>query len=314
MKNIAANETSKDELIDKLLKHLKKDYIERNGGASISAISSGDTCDCDDDDNINISSQPNNISIVMSDMNRLADDSSMCSLCSNTKNIYTLGDDVPICQSCITKFNKEITYASAKDGLNGIKKLVLGSRMMLEGLSGLYQIDCNDDNFKDTPKRVARLMMEMNYGANLQAARDILTVSFPTENSYGGLVSANNIRVSSLCPHHMIVVDYDVSIAYVPAGGRYIGLSKLPRLAKTLAKSMCLQEDYTKRIADIIDEVLKPAGCAVMVQGIHNCIQARGAEMRDIMNTTSELRGSFAYNPELKKEWLFIIQNSRVKK
>ena len=212
-----------------------------------------------------------------------------------------------ICDNCRSKFAKELKYAKDLDGMN---ELVDGASMLISGLSKLYGIDPNDDNFRDTPYRVARLMMEMNYGNNIQAAKDVLTVSFPTEAQYDGLVSANNIHVSSLCPHHMVVVDYDVSIAYIPNGGRYVGLSKLPRLAKVLAKSMCLQEDYTMRIVEVLQEVLKPAGCAAYVKGVHNCIQARGAEMRDISNVTIALRGVFAMNPTLKEEWLFTIKDS----
>lgn len=229
-----------------------------------------------------------------------------CTLCgAPVKHRYY--DNVLVCESCNAKFSKELKYANDHDGIND---LVEGSSKIISGLSKLYGINPNDDNFKDTPRRVARLMMELNYGNNIQAAKDILTVSFPTEANYDGLVSSNNIRVSSLCPHHMVVVDYDVSIAYVPSGGRYVGLSKLPRVARVLAKSMCLQEDYTKRIVDVIEEVLKPAGCAAYVRGIHNCIQARGAEMRDVSNVTIALRGVFAMNPTLKEEWLFTVNDS----
>ena len=229
-----------------------------------------------------------------------------CTLCgAPVKQRYY--DNVLVCESCNAKFSKELKYANDYDGIND---LVEGSSKIINGLSKLYGINPNDDNFKDTPRRVARLMMELNYGNNIQAAKDILTVSFPTEAKYDGLVSSNNIRVSSLCPHHMVVADYDVSIAYVPSGGRYVGLSKLPRVARVLAKSMCLQEDYTKRIVDVIEEVLKPAGCAAYVRGIHNCIQARGAEMRDVSNVTIALRGVFAMNPTLKEEWLFTVNDS----
>ena len=228
-----------------------------------------------------------------------------CIMCNNITKLRV--QELPICYECQSKFSMQLKYAN---DYNGIPKLVNGVRLMLEGLKDLYNIDPTDDNFRDTPKRVARLMMEMNYGNNLQAAKDVLNVSFPTDNMYGGLVSSNNIHVSSTCPHHLVVVDYNVSLAYVPNNGRYIGLSKLPRLARTLAKSMCLQEDYTKKLVDVLDSELKPMGCAAMVTGIHNCIQARGAEMRDVQNTTIELRGIFQYNPSLKEEWLFTIKNS----
>lgn len=232
-------------------------------------------------------------------------DNNVCAMCSNTDVDNVFG--ILICKKCQAKFATQLEYAQ---DYNGIPKVVYGVRLMLEGLKDLYNIDPDDDNFRDTPKRVARLMMEMNYGTNIQAAKDILNVSFPTDNKYGGLVSSNNIHVSSTCPHHLVVVDYNVSLAYVPNNGRYIGLSKLPRLARTLAKSMCLQEDYTKKLVDVLDSELKPMGCAAMVTGIHNCIQARGAEMRDVQNTTIELRGIFQYNPSLKEEWLFTIKNS----
>ena len=183
---------------------------------------------------------------------------------------------------------------------------------MLEGLKDLYGIDPENENFKDTPYRVARMFMEMNYGTNIQAAKDILTVSFPSEGKgYDGLISSNNIRVFSLCPHHAVAVDYRVSMAYVPAkNGRCIGLSKLPRVARTLAKAMLLQEDYTQKLADLMYDTLEPQGCAVMVTGIHGCVQCRGVSMPDVATTTSALRGIFLTVPSLREEWLFTIKNT----
>lgn len=231
----------------------------------------------------------------------------VCVMCNNKTDSFYKG--VPICDKCQHKFATELEYADPKN-IGSIQKLVDGVSSILDGLHDLYGIDPNNENFIDTPKRVARLMMELNYGTNVQASKDIMTVSFPSDNKYSGMISCSNIRVSSLCPHHLVVVNYDVSMAYVPAAGRCIGLSKLPRLAKTLAKSMLLQEDYTNKLADMMMSQLKPAGCAVMVSGVHNCVQARGVEMRDVNNVTCELRGTFALNPELKKEWLYSIKRN----
>lgn len=230
-----------------------------------------------------------------------------CIMCNN--EAVRLYHGVPICEKCRHKFATELEYANPEK-IGSIQKLVDGVKSMLDGLHDLYGINPNNENFIDTPKRVARLMLELNYGANIQAAKDLMTVSFPSDNKYSGMISCSNIRVSSLCPHHLVVVNYDVAMAYVPAAGRCIGLSKLPRLAKTLAKSMLLQEDYTNKLADMMMSQLKPAGCAVLVSGVHNCVQARGVEMRDVNNVTCELRGTFALNPELKKEWLFSIKHS----
>ena len=236
-----------------------------------------------------------------------------CLMCGHwVKHEVPNYNDCIICENCQNKFFNELKYAD-KDNIQSIDKLKKGFDMILDGLKDLYHIDPSNENFKDTPYRVARMMMEMNYGTNMDAAKDILTVSFPSDGEgYDGLISSNNIRVFSLCPHHLAAVDYKVSLAYVPAkNGRCIGLSKLPRVAKTLAKSMLLQEDYTKKLADLIYNTLEPLGCAVMVTGVHGCVQCRGVEMPDVATTTSALRGIFLTAPSLREEWLFTINKSK---
>ena len=233
-----------------------------------------------------------------------------CELCGSTDNVKS-EYDILICEKCLHKFADQIKYSNKENFSNGISSIKRGVDEILFGLKELYGIDPNDDNFKDTPKRILRLMLEMNYGTNINAAKDILNVSFPTDNHYKGLVAASNIKVFTLCPHHMLPAEYQVSLAYVPSNGRYIGLSKLPRIAKVLARSMLLQEDYTEKLASLLDETLQPSGCAVLVKGVHNCVQCRGVEMVDVYNTTISLRGIFLANPSLKEEWLTTIQNSK---
>ena len=232
----------------------------------------------------------------------------VCALCNNTENLTQIGENLYICDKCQHKFFNELHYAN-KDNIQGINLLVEGTNLVLKGLHDLYGIDITNDNFRDTPKRVARLLMEMNYGTNIEAAKDVLSASFPTNNNYTGLISSNNIKVFSLCPHHCLPVEYDVSIAYIPAPeGKCVGLSKLPRLAKILAKSMLLQEEYTKKLVDTLNEIIKPSGCAALVTGVHNCVQCRGVEMVDVHTTTISLEGIFMANPSLKDEWLFTIK------
>jgi GTP cyclohydrolase I len=237
-----------------------------------------------------------------------------CTLCGKLTDegflVFKDGDsdahpDIGICHKCRDLLHTELKYAD-QGGLCGIQEVVSGYKSILSGLSKLYGIDPQDDNFKDTPYRCARLMMEMNVGNNLEAAKDILvSASFPTE--YKHLIASNNIRVSGLCPHHLVVVDYVVHVAYVPAS-RCVGLSKLPRVVQMLAKSMILQEDLTQRIINIINETLQPQGAAVMVSGNHNCISARGLEMKDVSNVTSAISGIFMSNPHLKEEWLNLVK------
>jgi GTP cyclohydrolase I len=212
-----------------------------------------------------------------------------------------------MCEMCHCKLRTEIEYAN---DLSGVKLLRDGVRMMLDGLHKLYGIDPDDANFKDTPERVARLMMEMNYGTNEQAAKDILTSSaFPS--SYTGLIASDNIRCYALCPHHMVVVQLDVNIAYVP-GPRMVGLSKIARFAETLAASMILQEEYTHRLASLFKECTDALGVGVIVVGKHNCVAARGVKKPDVDNITSELNGIFMMNSSLKQEWMDLVKMTKM--
>lgn len=224
-----------------------------------------------------------------------------CLMCNDiTDNIY---NSAPICKSCEHKFYNELKYANP-DKINSIKKLSDGVDSILQGLKDLYGIDPDNCNFKDTKYRVARGLMEMNYGTNIKAAEDLLHISFDSNNDYNGLITCNNIKVFSCCPHHLLPVQYRIDLAYVPSNGRCLGLSKLPRLAKTLAKSMLLQEDYTNKMVEILESTTKCAGCGIRVKGIHNCVQCRGVGMPDVTTTTIALRGIMMANSSLKEEWL----------
>ena len=97
----------------------------------------------------------------------------------------------------------------------------------------------------------------------------------------------------------------------MPNNGKCLGLSKLPRLCKTLGKSMLLQEDYTNKLLDILEEVTGCIGCGVKVEGEHGCIMCRGVNMPDVSTVTCSLRGVMLANPHLKNEWLQTISNSK---
>lgn len=231
-----------------------------------------------------------------------------CPLCGNTILKNNEDSDV-ICSRCKIKYEKKLAYA---EKYSGFVKIRNGIRMMLEGLSDTYGLDPDDENFRETPERITRFMMDMNYGGvNTDAARDIIDKYFPSD--YDGLISSNNNIVYSLCPHHGVLVKYVVHLAYVPAG-RCVGLSKLSRYLDVLAKSMILQEDYTKYAAEILQDVIHPAGVGVMVYGQHGCVASRGVEKPDVENVTCHLTGVFSKNPSLKDEWMRLIQIGQMNK
>jgi len=165
----------------------------------------------------------------------------------------------------------------------------------------------HDPNFAETPRRIAvSLLYERCAGLNGEnKVRQLLSVSFPT--SYDGMVVTSPIGVSSLCPHHFENVSYKVCMGYIPKG-KLIGLSKIGRVIRLIAKQPIMQEDYTKKIADVFWNCLEPEGLGVIVKGQHMCMTARGLEQEGVYTTTSEVRGWFRDKSYVKDEFLKICQ------
>jgi GTP cyclohydrolase I len=179
-------------------------------------------------------------------------------------------------------------------------------RIIMEKGLGL---DLTDPNFVDTPARVARSYREIFEG--LETANDkiheILGQSFPTK--YDGIVQETGITVFSMCPHHFLPIRYEVSIGYVP-DEKALGLSKLARIVELVAKLPSLQETFTERIVDEIDDHIKPRGVICVVKGAHYCMQMRGVKQKDTWTTTSSARGVFLEKEEMELKFYNLLQNA----
>jgi GTP cyclohydrolase I len=191
-----------------------------------------------------------------------------------------------LCKPCHGRIHNELKRGK----FIGISSIEKGVHYILKGLKDEFGLDLSDVNFKDTPKRVSRAYYEMCCGIKCEDdINSIISTSFPSE--YDGMIVQRDIRCYSMCPHHLLPVEYKVNIGYVP-DKTMLGISKLTRIVKLLAKAPKLQEQYTH---DII-EVFKKMGCKgaiVQVSGYHLCMGARGVEMPDARTITSSLCGVF---------------------
>jgi len=157
----------------------------------------------------------------------------------------------------------------------------------------------NDDpNFKDTPIRVAK-WLEVYQGLSKKeveaSIQRHLKARFPTGNK--GLIIQDPIKAFSMCPHHMLMIEYDVFVGYVP-DGEAIGLSKLSRIAIDMARYPYIQEDYTAELAEALLQGIHCKGTMVVVKGIHNCMRCRGVKQPGAVTTTSAITGVFAHPPQ----------------
>ena len=75
--------------------------------------------------------------------------------------------------------------------------------------------------------------------------------------------------------------------------GKVIGLSKIARIADMVSKRLQLQERIGTDIAEIMQEVTGSEDVAVLIEGCHSCMTARGIKKTAAKTYTSTLRGKF---------------------
>ena len=86
--------------------------------------------------------------------------------------------------------------------------------------------DPDRDGLAETPGRVARAYREIFAGLRQNAATH-LNRTFAHEGE--GVVVVRGIPFFSVCEHHLLPFFGEAHVAYLPAGGRVVGLSKLAR-------------------------------------------------------------------------------------
>ena len=166
-----------------------------------------------------------------------------------------------------------------------------GYDKILEGLTHLG-FDVKDENFADTAKRAAKGLHELIHDQNQvkKDVADLLAKTFPAK--YTEMVISKHNVAFGVCPHHLLPVIYRISMAYIPTE-KVLGLSKLSRLARLIARAPRLQEDLTHELADILHEQLLSQGSAVYIEGLHMCMAARGVGAHEARLVTSGVRGVF---------------------
>jgi GTP cyclohydrolase I len=164
--------------------------------------------------------------------------------------------------------------------------------------------DVDREGLLETPARVTRMYEEIfaGYDANV---RDVLGVTF--DEQHEELVIIKDIVYYSQCEHHMAPFFGKIHIGYIPSG-KVAGLSKFARLVDAVTRKLQVQERITSEIADILEDVLKPHGVMVVVEGEHLCMCARGVKKYGSKTITSGVRGSFRTDSTLRSEFLSLLK------
>jgi len=160
----------------------------------------------------------------------------------------------------------------------------------------------------DTPKRVIEAFEELYQGYNIDADQ-LLDATFNAEG-YDGIVLLRDIEFHSTCEHHMLPFTGSAHVAYIPVE-KIVGISKLARLVELHSLRLQNQERITKSIADDLERVLRPLGCAVIIEAKHGCMQCRGVKKQNSVMTTSTMKGVFFEKSEARVELLQLINNKK---
>ena len=168
--------------------------------------------------------------------------------------------------------------------------------------------DPDRPGLKETPSRVARMYEEVFSGLNEDARVHLKLFDEPGNDE---MVIVRDIPMYSMCEHHLLPFIGKAHIAYIPADGRIIGLSKLARVVNVYAKRPQVQERLTSQIADFLFDELGAKSVAVIVEAEHLCMTMRGAKAAGAVTQTSALRGTARSDARTRAEVMALLTGGR---
>ena len=77
---------------------------------------------------------------------------------------------------------------------------------------------------------------------------------------------------------------------------------------RALRAALHLQERLGEQIAEALAELAEPHGIAVQLEAVHLCTQMRGVREERSKTLTSTWRGGYTESPELRREFLTLVQ------
>ena len=181
-------------------------------------------------------------------------------------------------------------------------QIVQAVRMILEAIGE----NPEREGLLNTPQRVAKMYEEIFSGMGTEP-KEFLEVCF--SEYHDELVLVKDIPIYSMCEHHLLPFYGKAHVAYIPKGGKVVGISKLVRVAEAYAHRPQLQERLTSQIADCIYDALSPYAVGVVIEAEHMCMTMRGVRKPGSITVTSAVRGLFETRSEVRAELSALINS-----
>ncbi len=170
-------------------------------------------------------------------------------------------------------------------------------RNLLKSL--LNALELSGPNFEDTPDRVARFFYILMHPDPVELT------SFPIRTK-SGMIVVKNHKTWSLCPHHLLPVEYTFKVAYLPRKKMFLGLSKPARLIEQVLATLPLQEEIPGLVGQALEDALEPMGIGVLVHGVHMCTRMRGVKSPCMEAVVDFLSGLVLHDSRAREEFLIL--------
>lgn len=164
-----------------------------------------------------------------------------------------------------------------------------------------------DHNTAETAKRVAKMYLTEVFKGRYEPMPDV--TEFPNIEHLNELMIVGPITVRSACSHHLCPIVGRVWVGVMPnKNSNLIGLSKYVRLTDWVMSRPQIQEEAVSRLANMLQEKVKPDGLAIVMEADHFCMHWRGVKDADARMTNSVMRGAFLKDASLRREFLSLMQ------
>lgn len=167
----------------------------------------------------------------------------------------------------------------------------------------------SDHNTEGTAGRVAKMFIREVFHGRYAPMPPV--TEFPNVEGLNELMIVGPVTVRSACSHHLCPIMGKIWIGIMPnEHSALIGLSKYARLVEWVMTRPQIQEEAVMQLADLLQEKMRPDGLAIVLRADHYCMQWRGVKDPHAKMVNSVMRGSFLKNPDLRREFLALLNES----
>jgi GTP cyclohydrolase IA len=188
-----------------------------------------------------------------------------------------------------------------------LEQLLTEVESKVQAMLNSLVIDVNQDhNTRETARRVAKMYVTEVFRGRYEPLPHV--TEFPNASHLNELMIMGPVTVRSACSHHLCPIMGKLWIGVMPnADSNLIGLSKYSRIADWIMSRPQIQEEAIIQLSDLMMEMVKPDGLAVVMEADHFCMHWRGVKDNASKMVNSVMRGVFLKDGDLRREFLSLI-------